>query len=121
MTNLILELLSVILPLAAGYVYAYQRYAPIIRDLKSQISKLQWLAHDLRNERDALKTKLELNPVSCDSAPPTEQPADDLLPVEYDLISALKFVTDHTDPDHKPLGYKDLTEAGSNGAPKTKN
>ena len=50
----------------ARYVYAHLHYAPIIQDLKNEINKLQWLVHDLRNERDALKTKLELTQVQCD-------------------------------------------------------
>ena len=57
---------SVILVLASGYVYAHLHYAPIIQDLKNEINKLQWQVHDLRNERDALKTKLELTQVQCD-------------------------------------------------------
>ena len=57
---------SVILILAAGYLYARFNYAPVIQELKNKINELQWQLHDLRNERDALQTKLELTQVQCD-------------------------------------------------------
>lgn len=60
------KLVSVVLILAAGYLYARFHYAPVIKDLKWKISKLQWQLQDLRNERDSLKTKLELTQVQCD-------------------------------------------------------
>lgn len=60
------KLASVILVFASGYVYAHFHYAPVIQDLKNEINKLQWKVHDLRNERDALKTKLELTQAQCD-------------------------------------------------------
>lgn len=60
------KLFSVTLVLVSGYVYAHYRYAPVIRDLKKEINKLQWQVHDLRDERDALKTQLELAQEQCD-------------------------------------------------------
>lgn len=61
--------LASVLLLAVGYVYAYRRYDPVIRNLKQQVTQLQWQLHDLKNERNALKTKLELTQVS-DTAQP---------------------------------------------------
>lgn len=59
------KLVSVTLVLASGYAYAHFRYAPVIRDLKNEIRKLQWQVHALRDERDALKTQLELAQEQC--------------------------------------------------------
>ena len=60
------KLFSVTLVLVSGYAYAHYRYAPVIRDLKNEIRRLQWQVHDLRDERDSLKTQLELAQAQCD-------------------------------------------------------
>ena len=62
----LLKLISIVLLLAAGYLYARCRYLPVIRDLEREITDLRWQVHDLRYDRESLETELKRTQAQCD-------------------------------------------------------